>query len=916
MATPLTMKAHRRSLEEPALAELLPVRDFLDDIMVRTDGSFVAGYRLGDLNTFYTDNGQRNRRNEQIEALLRSLPEKSMRLQIRCEIDQGLGDLLSRFGASNKNPSQVVAAVDRVRVQQWQERDSQGHYLQHDVKAYFIWDPETHRKMLKGGGLGRFGFGGGSLSTSLNTCITRARKEHEELLSTFNSLLSAVERSVYASGISMERMTDEELFLEVKRALNPLLIDVRPYRPVGISGNGKEKRNADLSTAAKADSPGSEKVDFRQMRPRVLSFSSAREQLSNTNIEDEGDTYLRVDGLLYSLLTIKDLPDATFPGVLRDLMVLDYPIVASAQVVVEDQTKVTKKYKSRMRKMEAAQKNKDGAYKVNIEAGVAYQELMEVLTATQASSIKSCGLSLTLITRTSVPAYTPAELEQAHQILSARIQTLIYTVARFNGAMGIKETVAKRRLFIDALPGLASDNKRDLECLTPHAADLLPLETPWAGTPDSPLMLFETPYRQLIPFSPWDPAISDANMLIMAKSGGGKTFLVQQMLLMASRTLPKISILEKGDSYQPLVELMGGRTIDVKLDGKQTLNPWDLSPGENMPSKEKIAFLKNLTLFMIGDNRDSDRNLLEGVITEAIVRTYQRIGGRTRKATPTMSDLMDELGQWRDEDGLEQIDNEARLAATKLRIWVGQRGIYSKLFDRQTSMDLDNDWVYFNLENLADDPRLATAMSIVIAHETSERFSGSDGRPAIMVLDECWFLMDSDILAPQVVQLFRTARKRGGSVWGISQTLEDFVGTASKPRPHGPGIIRNASTKIVGQQPGDVSPLGDHLHLTQTGLAEVKGFSDPKKGYGADVLISIGEKAELTHTIRVVPTPLDYWICTTYKRETVYRKWFLKQHEELPLIEAYQLLAKTFPQGLANVAELEEEQSDEVHQVD
>ena len=33
------------------------------------------------------------------------------------------------------------------------------------------------------------------------------------------------------------------------------------------------------------------------------------------------------------------------------------------------------------------------------------------------------------------------------------------------------------------------------------------------------------------------------------------------------------------------------------------------------------------------------------------------------------------------------------------------------------------------------------------------------------------------MLAPEVVQLFRTARKRGGSVWGISQTLEDFVGT-------------------------------------------------------------------------------------------------------------------------------------------
>ena len=42
--------------------------------------------------------------------------------------------------------------------------------------------------------------------------------------------------------------------------------------------------------------------------------------------------------------------------------------------------------------------------------------------------------------------------------------------------------------------------------------------------------------------------------------------------------------------------------------------------------------------------------------------------------------------------------------------------------------------------------------------------------------------------ALEVVQLFRTARKRNSSVWGISQTLEDFVGTDYQPKPHGPGI--------------------------------------------------------------------------------------------------------------------------------
>lgn len=69
--------------------------------------------------------------------------------------------------------------------------------------------------------------------------------------------------------------------------------------------------------------------------------------------------------------------------------------------------------------------------------------------------------------------------------------------------------------------------------------------------------------------------------------------MAQLLLLMLGRTGTQISILERGDSYRPLVELMGGRVIDINLDGNETLNPWDLPQGEKAPSKEKIAFLKN-----------------------------------------------------------------------------------------------------------------------------------------------------------------------------------------------------------------------------------------------------------------------------------------------------------------------------------
>jgi len=280
---------------------------------------------------------------------------------------------------------------------------------------------------------------------------------------------------------------------------------------------------------------------------------------------------------------------------------------------------------------------------------------------------------------------------------------------------------------------------------------------------------------------------------------------------------------------------------------------------------------------------------------------------------PTFSDLRDELAQWRDEEKLQRTIDEAHLAAIKLRSWTGEKGVYAKLFDRHTTARLNNSWLYFNIEGLSNDPRLETAMSLLIANAMSERSSGKTGQPSIVVLDEAWALLDSQILAPQVVELFRCARKRRASVWGISQTPEDFVGTPLAPRPHGPAILKNVTTKLIGQQPGDMSALVTHLHLNEVCLNQIKQFNAPRKGQSAEALLVIGEKAETTEVIRLAPTPVDYWVCTTFARERLYRTWFLRRHAAEPLLELYKELARKFPQGLADLPPLPEELSGEIH---
>jgi len=292
---------------------------------------------------------------------------------------------------------------------------------------------------------------------------------------------------------------------------------------------------------------------------------------------------------------------------------------------------------------------------------------------------------------------------------------------------------------------------------------------------------------------------------------------------------------------------------------------------------------------------------------------YKRVGIRHSNPVPTFSDLRDELTNYRDEERVERTIDEAKLAALKLREWTGEKGIYARLFDCHTTMRTDANWLFFNVEGLSSDPKLETAMSMVIANAMAGRASGRSGQPSITVLDECWFLLESPVLAPEVVQLFRTARKRNSSVWGISQTLEDFVGTDYQPNPYGPGIVKNTSTKIVGPQPGDVSALVNHLSLNDVAVGEVKRFSAPRKGKSAEALLVIGEKAETTQTIRIVPTPVEYWVCTTFPRERAYRRWYLGKNGGRPLLDLYTELAERFPLGLADAEQLPEEVSGAVN---
>ena len=111
---PVTVEQYEKSQAAPPLCEQLRIRDLVDDVAIQLDGSLVAGYELGGEHSYYASDEMRNRSKNGLEALLRALPERSMRMQVRFEIAEGAGELITRYNQEQRNPSPVLQAIDRM----------------------------------------------------------------------------------------------------------------------------------------------------------------------------------------------------------------------------------------------------------------------------------------------------------------------------------------------------------------------------------------------------------------------------------------------------------------------------------------------------------------------------------------------------------------------------------------------------------------------------------------------------------------------------------------------------------------------------------------------------------------------------------------------------------------------------------
>jgi len=876
---PQTAGSERYRFEAPddsklsSLAARIPVSEIRDGLIVRRDGSFCAGWEYSGVATQFADAERLEALSSALDAFIKGIRHPEIELQFRYLIDYETPRVLEERRALGNCLNSPAAWLEENRLSFWRSAVDAGQMRSIRLLALLSWKPkhtwDTRSAASRFGtalwqGLVRDGFGKlpDILRSALREARTRglvqrSREEHKRLVAQFNQILETYRIGLEAI-TSVRRLTEPELVELVYRALNP------------------------------AD---------RQ----ALKIKKPRTSLMNTDWF-EGVRFLDLGGILKAVVTLSELPEATFASVLRPLMALDFSSEVVLNVRVPDQAAKVRKLRVLLKKSLAFQLRKDGSRRRDFQAAALEKDTVDTLASAITSSQRIVEIELAAFVSTSKVTRSSAEREKAEQELAQRVESVLQAFGQINGARGYREETALLPTFIAFLPGVHGVRKtnREFTILSGQAADFVPIETPWTGTHDGkPAFLTRTREGTFLRFNPFSPALPNGNILVTGKTGSGKSFLIKQLLLQLQVVNPRIAIVTKGADYRALVELLGGQYREISLRANLVKNPWDLQANSGEPDSAQIAGVASLAAHMAGKT-GSDDSITLNFLEKAVRMTYERLLAIGK--TPRFSDLRWTLEHYPCENAV--IEQLAQLVALKLNRWTGE-GVYAQLFDRETSPEFEKaeDIICYDIDGLKESPELQTAAAFTIARAIDQQIgrkdTGGNLRPTIAVFDEVWAMLADPVLGAQILNAFRTARKRYGSIIAASQGIEDFVGTAESPHTVGLAILQNTEAKFICAQLGELSRLCEVLHLSEPAAEVVKELRNVA-GHFAESYMLVGNQPESSAVIQLTATPFDYWASTSHPLETEFRQKFAKEHPEFSALEVIYRLGMAHPKGLAS----------------
>ena len=315
--------------------------------------------------------------------------------------------------------------------------------------------------------------------------------------------------------------------------------------------------------------------------------------------------------------------------------------------------------------------------------------------------------------------------------------------------------------------------------------------------------------------------LENANMVVFAKSGAGKSFTVKLEALRSMMMGADILIIDPENEYQRLSDAVGGSYIRLSLSSDTRINPFDLpkvidNEEADDALRANLVTLHGLLRLMLGGASANSAGIglspsEEADLDQGLIDTYARVGITSDPLThtsvpPTMGDLYDTL---------LHMGGTGPQLAQRLRKYT--TGTFAGIFSQQSNIDINNNMVVFNIRDLEDELR-PVAMYIVLSHIWN--IVRTQQKKRMLIVDEAWQLMKYDDSANFMFSLAKRARKYYLGLTTITQDVEDFMGSKM-----GRAIVSNSSMQLLlKQSSSSVDVLGDVFKLTEEERKRLANF--------------------------------------------------------------------------------------------
>ncbi len=298
--------------------------------------------------------------------------------------------------------------------------------------------------------------------------------------------------------------------------------------------------------------------------------------------------------------------------------------------------------------------------------------------------------------------------------------------------------------------------------------------------------------------------LENANLVAFAKSGAGKSYAVKLEILRYLMWGIDVVVIDPENEYEFLADAVGGDFFRISLNSDSHVNPFDLptpGPDDNAEDilRSNVINLVGLFRIMLGGLTSEEDSILD----EALTQTYairditpQSDHSTWQANTPLMSDF---------EEILENITGAESLAR---RLKKFTKGTFAGFFNQRSNITIDKNFIVFGIRDMEESLK-PIALFIVMRYIWN--IVRTNIKKRILVVDEAWWLIQSEDGASFLFGLVKRARKYWMGVTTITQDVEDFMKS-----PYGKAIITNSSLQLLlKQSPAAIEVLQKTFDLTE-----------------------------------------------------------------------------------------------------